>query len=214
MGKYTSKYTGQQIDDKLDSIGNGGIEVITLSGTSGTFDEATRVKIAAAPQNFAFKWFNGSYNTYIFQLEEDNTSSLTYTWRGRGASGDANRWVSITVSTGVWQVSSPYSVRTSCGNQITLNATIPSGTTPTALKTILKNSNYYSIPDAPTVIKLADGSFTSYTAKSIATLISEGYNYVRLTGYSQYADKCQVDAVIKLSDVQSGSVEIQKAIPG
>jgi hypothetical protein len=62
---------------------------------------------------------------------------------------------------------------------------------------------------------LATGAFTTYTAKSIATLISEGYNYVRLTGYRSDADKHQRSWLVSLATLNAGTtVEIQEAISG
>jgi len=215
MGKYTSKYTGQQIDDKLDSIGADKVRIIDLpSGNSGTISAEDLAAMNSNPGNCIVRHDFGSSDWRWATLAYETASQYSYCKiLSKGMKGDNQGLYgevinyTINKTTGAWTKAVNY-------GQIMCNPTIPSGKTKVALNVIQDGDTYYTI-DIPSIVKLAAGAFTSYTAKSIATLISEGYNYVRLTGYRSDADKHQRSWLVSLATLNAGTtVEIQEAISG
>ena len=69
MGKYTSKYTGAEIDAKLDAVANPGLIVLDLSGAlSGTLTSEQLTAIKAAPQNYILKTGSAGSKVNMFSL--------------------------------------------------------------------------------------------------------------------------------------------------
>jgi len=69
MGRYTSKYTGAEIDAKLDAVVNPGLSVLDLSGaSSGTLTSEQLTAIKAAPQNYILKISSVGSQVDMFSL--------------------------------------------------------------------------------------------------------------------------------------------------
>ena len=193
MGKYTSKYTGQEIDNKLDEVSgkqnalefNGsapsgvsptklssiydgtdyfevpeGLEVIEVSGSSGTLDSAVAARLITNPQNFVIRKTDSAGNmvdgtvdtikgrcyqlTYISNTNEyiDYSVDIKTT-----KNNICKLTIEIKTSNNTW------SLYTNNGqdkqNKLTFNPTVPSGTTPIELVNLQDGSTYYKITGTP-----------------------------------------------------------------